>query len=329
MKKSIIIIAALLLGAGFCQAQSNDSIERVRQQQQLLEQQQKEQEALQLQQQKELERLEKEQAKKQEQEMKALERQQEQAQRDQERAQAQEQKALEKKQRRAEKRESWGRKCHISLDPLVGIQSELTKNATLLSGYGWQLGADFTYHYPIAKKWDYVAGVGYHLFSNRFTNSISYNSADDVFIESYNSNYLHHYAVLTSNTLEIPLRLTHVNTDKDEEWFVGITLGYSLGNNFKYQQLQNNNDYKTTEEFSNVTPPQQVARRPHLWLQRTLAHLLSRLDFLLQSSPHLHPGGRQIPPARYHLSVLTLTHSPYFRSVSHTCRARFCLFHKQ
>ena len=63
MKKFYIFLIAMALTAGTAFAQSNDSIERAKQQQELLKQQQKQQEELLKQQQKEQERLMKEQQK--------------------------------------------------------------------------------------------------------------------------------------------------------------------------------------------------------------------------------------------------------------------------
>ena len=57
MKKFYILLIAMALTAGTAYAQSNDSIERAKQQEALMKQQQKEQEELLKQQQKEQERL--------------------------------------------------------------------------------------------------------------------------------------------------------------------------------------------------------------------------------------------------------------------------------
>lgn len=91
MKKFYILLIAMALTAGTAFAQSNDSIERAKQQEALIKQQQKEQQELLEQQRKEQEKLMKEQ-------QKAAQKEQEERMKEQERIQKEQQKAAQKEQ---------------------------------------------------------------------------------------------------------------------------------------------------------------------------------------------------------------------------------------
>ena len=145
MKKFYILLIAMALTAGTAFAQSNDSIERAKQQEALLKQQQKEQQELLKQQQKEQERLMKEQQKaeqkaqeerlKEQQKLqkeqqkeaeKAAKKEQDRIKREQTKAENKakaEQKKAERKRKREEHYAAWGRRPNFTADPYVSIVS--------------------------------------------------------------------------------------------------------------------------------------------------------------------------------------------------------------
>ena len=146
MKKFYILLIALALTAGAAYAQSNDSIERAKQQEALLKQQQKEQQELMKQQQKEQEKLLEEQQKaakkaqeermKEQQKLqkeqqaeaeKAAKKEQDRIKREQTKAENKakaEQKKAEKKRKRQEHYAAWNRHPNFTADPSVSIVTD-------------------------------------------------------------------------------------------------------------------------------------------------------------------------------------------------------------
>ena len=200
MKKFYILLIAMFLTAGAAYAQSNDSIERAKQQEALLKQQQKEQQELLKQQQKEQEALQKEQQKAaqkaQEERMKEQQKLQKEQQKEAEKAAKKEQdrikreqvkaenkakaeqKKAEKKRKRQEHYAAWGRHPNFTADPYVSIVSArriYTKNS-LYNSVGANVGVVFDYHRPIAKRWDFNVGIGYRF--TYLTYSHLFNQAD-------------------------------------------------------------------------------------------------------------------------------------------------------
>ena len=249
MKKFYILLIAMFLTAGAAYAQSNDSIERAKQQEALLKQQQKEQQELLKQQQKEQEALQKEQQKAaqkaQEERMKEQQKLQKEQQKEAEKAAKKEQdrikreqvkaenkakaeqKKAEKKRKRQEHYAAWGRHPNFTADPYVSIVSArriYTKNS-LYNSVGANVGVVFDYHRPIAKRWDFNIGIGYrftyltysHLFTKtEFDNGITRSS--------FNGKEEHKMF----STIVLPIKLSHINKDNDHGWYLGVVPGINL-----------------------------------------------------------------------------------------------------
>ena len=248
MKKFYILLIAMALTAGAGYAQSNDSIERAKQQQELLKQQQKEQEELLKQQQKEQEKLQKEQQKaaqkEQEERIKEQQKLQKEQQKEAEKAAKKEQdrikreqvkaenkaKAEQKKAERKRKREEhyrvWGRSPRLSADPSVGFlfNRRMLGNNSLYNGMGYNLGLVFDYHRPIARRWDFNIGLGYryttYVYSHKFSaDKISDLTVDDFYGTEF-TNAMH--------TVVLPIKLSHINKDNEHGYYLGVTPGFNL-----------------------------------------------------------------------------------------------------
>ena len=249
MKKFYILLIAMFLTAGAAYAQSNDSIERAKQQEALLKQQQKEQQELLKQQQKEQEALQKEQQKAaqkaQEERMKEQQKLQKEQQKEAEKAAKKEQdrikreqvkaenkakaeqKKAEKKRKRQEHYAAWGRHPNFTADPYVSIVSArriYTKNS-LYNSVGANVGVVFDYHRPIAKRWDFNVGIGYrftyltysHLFNQADVDKgITLNSFDG---EEKSKQY---------STIFVPIKLSHINKDNEHGWYIGVAPGFNF-----------------------------------------------------------------------------------------------------
>ena len=248
MKKLYILLIAMALTAGAAFAQSNDSIERAKQQQELLKQQQKEQEALLKQQQKEQERLMKEQqkaaekaqqerAKEQEKLLREQQKEQEQAikkeqdrqKREQAKAESKirkEQKKAEKERKRQEHYAAWGRKPNFTADPYATIVTDRRFYGTnnLYNAVGFNLGAVLDYHRPIARHWDFSIGLGYR-YTNYYYSHLNAGATDFNGEEK-----TRHY-----NTILLPIKLSHISKDNDHGWYFGVAPGF----NFGFQDLPN------------------------------------------------------------------------------------------
>lgn len=250
MKKFYILLVAMALTAGTAFAQSNDSIERAKQQEALLKQQQKEQRELLEQQQKEQERLQREQQKaaqkeqeeriKEQQKLqkeqqkeaeKAAKKEQDRVKREQVKAENKakaEQKKAEKKRKRQEHYAAWNRHPNFTADPSVSILADrriYTQNS-FYNSIGANVGVTFDYHRPIAKRWDFNVGIGYrftyltysHLFS-------SAELAQPLTHDSFNGKE----ESRTFSTVMIPIKLSHINKDNDHGWYLGVVPGINFG----------------------------------------------------------------------------------------------------
>ena len=243
MKKLYILLIAMALTAGTAFAQSNDSIERAKQQQELLKQQQKEQEALLKQQQKEQERLMKEQqkaaekaqqerAKEQEKLLREQQKEQEQAikkeqdrqKREQAKAESKirkEQKKAEKERKRQEHYAAWGRKPNFTADPSVSILTDrrFYGHNNYYNSVGANVGVTFDYHRPLARHWDFNIGIGYR-YSLFFYSHLGI-TGDNITASSYDIEE----KPAKTNTIILPIKLSHINKDNEHGWYFGVVPG--------------------------------------------------------------------------------------------------------
>lgn len=247
MKKFYIFIVAMALTAGTLFAQSNDSIERLKQQEALMRQQQKEQQDLQAQQQKEQERLAREQQKQEEQlakeqqkaeeklakeqqkeAEKALKKEQDRQKREQVKAEN-ERKAAEKKAAQKAKRQEnyakWGRKPGFTADPYASLLTDrlLYGKNNYYNSVGFNLGVVFDYHRPIAKHWDFNIGLGYRY--TLYCYSHLGITGDGITAASYNGDE----ATKAYSTIVVPIKLSHINKDNQHGWYVGAVPGFNFG----------------------------------------------------------------------------------------------------
>ena len=225
----------MFLTAGAAYAQSNDSIERAKQQEALLKQQQKEQQELLKQQQKEQEALQKEQQKAaqkaQEERMKEQQKLQKEQQKEAEKAAKKEQDRIKREQVKAEKKRNrqehyaaWGRHPNFTADPYVSIVSArriYTKNS-LYNSVGANVGVVFDYHRPIAKRWDFNIGSGYRYTYLTYSHLFSKNDTIDINSFSGTEKSRHF------NTIFVPIKLSHINKDNDHGWYIGVAPGFNF-----------------------------------------------------------------------------------------------------
>jgi len=250
MKKFYILLIAMALTAGTAFAQSNDSIERAKQQEALLKQQQKEQQDLLKQQQKDQERLQREQQKAeqkaQEERMKEQQKLQKEQQKEAEKAAKKEQdrikreqtkaenkakaeqKKAEKKRKREEHYAAWGRRPNFTADPSISILAD-RRMYTVNSFYnsiGANVGVTFDYHRPIAKRWDFNIGIGY-----RFT-YLTYShlfSSQELAAGLTRSSFDGKEKARSYSTIVVPIKLSHVNKDNNHGWYIGAVPGFNFG----------------------------------------------------------------------------------------------------
>lgn len=247
MKKLYILLIAMALTAGTAFAQSNDSIERAKQQEALLKQQQKEQQELLKAQQKEQERLMREQQKAEEkaqqERLKEQERLQKEQQKEQEQAMKKEQdrikreqakaesqarkaeKKAEKKRKQQEHYAAWGRSPRVSADPSASILTDrlLYGKNNYYNSVGFNLGVTFDYHKPIARRWDFNIGLGYRY--TLYCYSHLGITGDGITAGSYNGKE----ETKAYSTIVLPIKLSHINKDNQHGWYVGAIPGFNFG----------------------------------------------------------------------------------------------------
>lgn len=246
MKKFYIFMVAMALTAGTVFAQSNDSIERQKQQEALMKQQQKEQQDLLKQQQKEQERLAKEQQKEEEQlakeqqkaeeklakeqqkeAEKALKKEQDRQKREQVKAEN-ERKAAEKKAAQKAKRQEnyakWGRKPGFTADPYASalIDRRIYTQNSLYNSVGINLGVNFNYRRPIAKRMDFNIGLGYR--QSMYYYSHLFGANDEITLASFDGKEEHR----ALGTVVLPISLSFINKDNSHGWYLGVTPGFNL-----------------------------------------------------------------------------------------------------
>ena len=246
MKKFYILLIALALTAGTAYAQSNDSIERAKQQEALLKQQQKEQEELLKQQQKEQERLMREQQKaaekaqqerakeqeklikeQQKEQEKALKKEQDRQKREQAKAEQkirQQQKKAEKERKRQEHYAAWGRKPSFTADPSVSMLTDrrIYGQNNYYNSIGANLGVTFDYHRPIARRWDFNIGLGYRYTIYCYSHLGI--TGDDITAASYNVKE----QTTPTSTIVLPIKLSHINKDNEHGWYIGAIPGFMI-----------------------------------------------------------------------------------------------------
>lgn len=250
MKKFYIFLIAMALTAGTAFAQSNDSIERAKQQEALLKQQQKEQQDLLKQQQKEQEKLQREQQKaeqkaqeerikeqerlrkeEQKEAEKAAKKEQDRIKREQVKAENKakaEQKKAEKKRKRQEHYQAWNRFPNFTADPsvtILGNRRMYTQNS-FYNSTGANVGITFDYHRPFAKRWDINIGLGYRLtyltYSHLFSNS---ELSDPLTHADFDGKEVSR----TFSSILVPIKLSHINKDNDHGWYIGVVPGFNFG----------------------------------------------------------------------------------------------------
>ena len=227
MKKLTTLFILLALTAGTAFAQSNDSIERQKQQDALLKQQQNEQQELQKQQQKEQMKQQKTEAKQ-----------------------------VAKEQERKDKRASWGRNAHLSLDLFVGstCAMPLIGDDNIYSAAGANLGLDVNYHYPIGKRWDVSVGLGYRATLLSYEYATKCVDAEGTALGTFpEAGYWSASPTVTIHTFQVPIRLAYVSK-KDKELFLGVNLGYNFSSSFTLERiLPADNSVSTSQSVANPT----------------------------------------------------------------------------
>lgn len=229
MKKIFILLVAMALGASTAFAQSDDEIQRQqealqkqqqKEQQDLLKQQQKEQEQLQRQQAREEARMQKEAEQARQDEIK---KEQDRQKREQAKAESdarKEAKAAEKKAKRAEHYAQWGRKPGFTADPYAGgiIARRMYGQNSLHNAVGCNLGVDFQYHRPIARRWDFNIGLGYRYSMYCYSH-----------LNGPATDFSGKEVVLNQNAILVPLKLAHISKDNEHGWYLGLTPGINFG----------------------------------------------------------------------------------------------------
>ena len=233
MKKVFLFLAVMAIaGLGYSQVDPETlSRQQQKEQQELLKQQQKEQEALEKQQQKEQEKALKEQEK---------------AEADAEKAQRREQEKMmakqAKKAHRAERREEIGRGLSFSIDPYAGLGLNYNSNDGTDLFAGWQeyLGAQVMLHYPLFKRWDLNFGLGVMADLYCLRNNANFNADSNILVEERPSSYISERDLISSTFIQLPIYLSHVSDNKNELYF-GIKPAFDLKSSFSHVTVDGNN----------------------------------------------------------------------------------------
>ena len=170
---------------------------------------------------KEQEKLIKEQQKEQE---KALKKEQDRQKREQAKAEQkirQQQKKAEKERKRQEHYAAWGRKPSFTADPSVSMLTDrrIYGQNNYYNSISANLGVTFDYHRPIARRWDFNIGLGYRytIFCYSHLGIIG----DGITTASYDVKE----STTSTNTIILPIKLSHINKDNEHGWYVGIVPG--------------------------------------------------------------------------------------------------------
>ena len=268
MKKFYILLIAMALTAGTAFAQSNDSIERAKQQEALIKQQQKEQQELLEQQRKEQEKLMKEQQKaaqkEQEERMKEQERiqkeQQKAAQKEQEERVKEQQKLQKEQQKEAEKaakkeQDRIKREQTKAENKAKAEQKKAEKKRKRQEHYAaWNRHPNFTADpyvsivsarriYTINSLYNSVgANVGvvfdYHRpIAKRwdFNIGIGYRYTYLTYSHLFSKNDTIDINSFSGteksrhfNTIFVPIKLSHINKDNEHGWYIGVAPGFNF-----------------------------------------------------------------------------------------------------
>lgn len=220
MKRFFILLVAMAISAGAAFAQSDDEIQRQKEQEALLKQQQKEQADLQKQQQKEQEQLQKQQEREKQEEIK---REQDRQKREAAKAQNEARKEQKKEEQKAKRKENyakWGRSPRVGFDPSVTVLTDrrMYGNNDLYNSVGFNLGVTFEYRRPIAKRWDFNVGLGYrwteYVYSHLDGAQTDFNGKEQT--RSYSS-------------IIVPIKLSHFNKTNENGWYLGVAPGFNFG----------------------------------------------------------------------------------------------------
>lgn len=245
MKKFLMLLAAMtLVGIGYSQVDPETlNRQQQKEQQELLKQQQKEQEALEKQQQKEQEKALKEQEK---------------AEADAEKAQRREQEKMmakqAKKAHRAERREEIGRGLSFSIDPYVGLGANTNTNRTDIYA-GWQeyLGAQAMLHYPLFKHWDLNVGLGVMAEVYCLRNNANFNTTNNMLDGETPSTFITETDYIDPTFIQLPIYFSHISDNSKYELYFGIKPAYNLSSVFDHVTVNNNDLLHTNITIPNNT----------------------------------------------------------------------------
>lgn len=192
---------------------------------------------------------------------------------DEEKTQAKEEKRLEKEQRamekeealmakqmkaakRAERREAIGRSGRISFDPIFGVAEHQRDHEMLYSGLNYNLGLDVVYHYPLRKRWDLNVGLGYHLNWLSLRNNAQFIDTANRLATYTPLTYLNEKCTFNWGQLQLPILLSHVNADKNREFYLGVRLGFTLSSKYTHFFYTSESTHNTQE--TEITPGKQI-----------------------------------------------------------------------
>ena len=213
-------------------------------QQRLMEQQQKEQEKAQREALKEQERIQKEQAEAE----KAAAKEQERLEREAEQ-QAKQEKAAEK----AARREAIGRGGVLTISPYLDLATSTGDKYNLYHSNTVGIGGNLMYHYPIAKKWNVTAGLGYRFNYHVMTNHSVFDATERTLVADIPMTHLYTNNMLNVHNIEVPIRLERV-TGGGRYIFVGVAPGFNISSSYYVRELNQYNEYNNNNELSGFTP---------------------------------------------------------------------------
>lgn len=221
MRKKVIFVIAFALGCGAAWGQSNDSIERLRQQEA------------------------------------AIRFQQEQLQRDQAKAEKEardRERDAKNAQRRAERRAAIGRKGRLCIDPAVSyaFNKRLVGRSSLFNALGPNVSLTVSYHLPIAKRLDFVFGTGYRFDLMAYDHTVLYDPSAGRFVPAPTQLYKGRSPMLTTHIIQIPLSLAFVPKGDRPEWYVGLVPGFAVANKFAYSELNASGKSTTAQKERNA-----------------------------------------------------------------------------
>lgn len=159
---------------------------------------------------------------------------------------------------RQQRQSLMGRALRFEFVTPVGFSTNtyISRSGNPYHNHAWDAGFGLVAKYPIHRRWDIQAGLGYRFHWYHFSNSVEFNTTTHLIAGYTPTSWRQYSSQLYTHGLFMPLRIAFV-TNRKTDIYLAFNLSYSVGNAFSYSRLVDDNTRENDPnlDLSNIEAP--------------------------------------------------------------------------